>query len=68
MSIKLRGKTLHFQEKNPDGKVVLAKKFVIESLHGEKWLPIGDEQGIFKFETEEQRDAAIESLKKDSEV
>jgi len=58
MQIKLRKKTQSFLTAKK-----VETKFCIEVLSGRKWSLLGDENGILKFDTQEERNAKIDELK-----
>jgi len=60
--VRLRPASKHFFEQTEDGRNIVKQVFVIESLSERKWLMIGDENGITKYETREARDKAMKEL------
>ena len=60
--VRLRPASKHFFEQTEDGRNIIKQVFVIESLSERKWLMIGDENGIKKYETREERDSAMKEL------
>ena len=56
--IKFKRKSQHFMNGN-----MMEMKFVIQALVGGKWMMFGDDDGVFKFDNKEDRDAKIEELK-----
>jgi hypothetical protein len=41
--------------------------FIIEICFRDRWLPLGDKSGVFTFDTEEERDTALNEFKARSE-
>jgi hypothetical protein len=62
MRIKLRAATKHFMGNNGTGGVLIKRQFCIECLNNRQWQLLGDEGGLFKFETREERDAKLGEL------
>lgn len=56
--LKLRRAVKHFMERT-DGRVVVKASYCIEILHNRRWQLLGDEKGIMKFATSEERDKAL---------
>lgn len=55
--MKLRGKTQTFMDGNS-----VRPFHCIQILQGRRWTFLGDDNGIFKFETAEERDAKMTEL------
>lgn len=49
--------------KNDSGGVLLEMRFCIECLYNRKWRLFGDESGVYKFKTREERDAKLVALR-----
>ena len=61
--VSFREATKHFMGKNDSGGVLLDMRFCIECLYNRKWRLFGDEAGVYKFKTREERDAKLAELR-----
>lgn len=68
MKVKLRAATKHFMGKNESGGVLIVTRFCIECLHKRKWHLFGDDSGVYKFETREERDVKLAELQAGKEA
>lgn len=48
-----------------DGKRTVKTWYVIEVLKGRQWLPVGDDDGMFKFATANEADAKLVELREE---
>ena len=60
--MKFRPKTKHFLDRSDEGKVKVMATPCIEVLHNGRWNLLGDEDGIMKFRTADERDEKIREL------
>ena len=61
---KFRKAVKHFVERKENGGMIIKPYYCIETIHGRKWMLVGDENGLRKFEKQEDRDAYLDELKK----
>ena len=48
-----------------DGKRTVKTWYVIEVLRDKRWLPVGDDDGMFKFATANEADAKLVELREE---
>lgn len=61
---KFRKAVKSFVERKENGGMIIKPYHCIETLHGRKWMLVGDENGLRKFAKAEDRDAYLDELKK----
>lgn len=60
--VALRPGIQTFMEKTPTSFRV-TPKYIIEIKHNRRWTMLGDENGVFKFDTPEERNAKLQELR-----